>query len=153
MFLCRHWGKVPVHARSTPGFIVNRIARPYYAEALALLQERATTPAVLDACFRAAGFRMGPCELIDLIGHDTNFASNRCTRPISATSGMRRRSSSARWSTAACWVESRAAAFTTIEKMRRGPSPYPLPGHRPHRVHTRLLYAAVVSWQVALQMQ
>jgi 3-hydroxybutyryl-CoA dehydrogenase len=63
-----------VHARSTPGFIVNRIARPYYAEALALLQEQAASPAVIDACLRAAGFRMGPCELMDLIGHDTNFA-------------------------------------------------------------------------------
>ncbi len=72
--LSRHWGKVPVHARSTPGFIVNRIARPYYAEALALLHEQAATPAVLDACLRGAGFRMGPCELMDLIGHDTNFA-------------------------------------------------------------------------------
>lgn len=71
------WGKTPVHARSTPGFIVNRIARPYYAEALALLQEQATTPVVLDACFRAAGFRMGPCELMDLIGHDTNEAVTR----------------------------------------------------------------------------
>ena len=68
------WGKVPVHARSTPGFIVNRIARPYYAEALALLHEQAAAPQVLDACLRAAGFRMGPCELMDLIGHDTNFA-------------------------------------------------------------------------------
>jgi 3-hydroxybutyryl-CoA dehydrogenase len=68
------WGKVPVHARSTPGFIVNRIARPYYAETLALLQERAATPQVLDACLKAAGFRMGPCELMDLIGHDTNLA-------------------------------------------------------------------------------
>ncbi|MEB8432603.1 3-hydroxyacyl-CoA dehydrogenase [Cocleimonas sp. KMM 6892] len=68
------WGKVPVFARSTPGFIVNRIARPFYAETLALLQEQASTPAVLDACIRAAGFRMGPCELTDLIGHDTNFA-------------------------------------------------------------------------------
>jgi 3-hydroxybutyryl-CoA dehydrogenase len=72
--LSNAWGKVPVHARSTPGFIVNRIARPYYAEALALLLERAATPAVLDACLRGAGFRMGPCELMDLIGHDTNFA-------------------------------------------------------------------------------
>ncbi len=72
--LARAWGKVPVHARSTPGFIVNRIARPYYAETLALLQERAAEPAVLDACLRGAGFRMGPCELMDLIGHDTNFA-------------------------------------------------------------------------------
>ncbi|HEY8707573.1 MAG TPA: 3-hydroxyacyl-CoA dehydrogenase [Burkholderiaceae bacterium] len=72
--LSQAWGKVPVHARSTPGFIVNRIARPYYAEALALLHEQAATPQVLDACLRAAGFRMGPCELMDLIGHDTNFA-------------------------------------------------------------------------------
>jgi 3-hydroxybutyryl-CoA dehydrogenase len=72
--LAKAWGKVPVHARSTPGFIVNRIARPYYAETLALLHEQAATPQVLDACLRAAGFRMGPCELMDLIGHDTNFA-------------------------------------------------------------------------------
>ena len=72
--LAQRWGKVAVHARSTPGFIVNRIARPYYAEALALLHERSTTPVVLDACLKAIGFRMGPCELMDLIGHDTNFA-------------------------------------------------------------------------------
>ncbi len=76
--LSKHWGKTPVHARSTPGFIVNRIARPYYAETLAMLQEtgqrHAATPRVLDACLKAVGFRMGPCELIDLIGHDTNFA-------------------------------------------------------------------------------
>jgi 3-hydroxybutyryl-CoA dehydrogenase len=72
--LSQAWGKVPVHARSTPGFIVNRIARPYYAETLALLHEQAASPAELDACLRAVGFRMGPCELMDLIGHDTNFA-------------------------------------------------------------------------------
>lgn len=72
--LAERWGKVAVHARSTPGFIVNRIARPFYAESLTLLQEQAATPQVLDACLRAAGFRMGPCELMDLIGHDTNFA-------------------------------------------------------------------------------
>ena len=68
------WGKTAVHARSTPGFIVNRIARPFYAETLALLQEQAAQPEQLDALFRGAGFRMGPCELIDLIGHDTNFS-------------------------------------------------------------------------------
>jgi len=72
--LAESWGKVPVHARSTPGFIVNRIARPFYAETLALLLEQAATPQVLDACLKAAGFRMGPCELMDLIGHDINFA-------------------------------------------------------------------------------
>jgi 3-hydroxybutyryl-CoA dehydrogenase len=72
--LAMNWGKAPVKTRSTPGFIVNRIARPYYAEALALLHERAAEPAVIDACLRGAGFRMGPCELMDLIGHDTNLA-------------------------------------------------------------------------------
>ncbi|MCY4755848.1 3-hydroxyacyl-CoA dehydrogenase [Pelomonas aquatica] len=72
--LATRWGKTAVHARSTPGFIVNRIARPYYAEALMLLQDRAAAPELIDACLRAAGFRMGPCELMDLIGHDTNFA-------------------------------------------------------------------------------
>jgi 3-hydroxybutyryl-CoA dehydrogenase len=72
--LAERWGKTAVHARSTPGFIVNRIARPFYAESLRLLEERAATPQVLDACLRGAGFRMGPCELMDLIGLDTNFA-------------------------------------------------------------------------------
>lgn len=71
--LSRRWGKTPVHAKSTPGFIVNRIARPYYAETLALLQEQAGSPAQLDRALRGAGFRMGPCELMDLIGHDTNY--------------------------------------------------------------------------------
>ena len=72
--LAKRWGKVPVHTKSTPGFIVNRIARPYYAETLAILQEQGAQPRELDACLVAAGFRMGPCALMDLIGHDTNFA-------------------------------------------------------------------------------
>ncbi len=69
------WGKTPVHARSTPGFIVNRVARPFYAEALRLLAERASDEATIDAVIReAGGFRMGPFELMDLIGHDVNYA-------------------------------------------------------------------------------
>jgi 3-hydroxybutyryl-CoA dehydrogenase len=69
------WGKNPVHAKSTPGFIVNRVARPYYAEALRLLQEQAADAATLDAVMRdCGGFRMGPFELMDLIGHDVNFS-------------------------------------------------------------------------------
>jgi len=72
------WGKVPVLCRSTPGFIVNRVARPFYGEALRLLQEQAATPATLDAVLReCGGFKMGPCELMDLIGHDVNFAVTR----------------------------------------------------------------------------
>ncbi|PRD65659.1 3-hydroxyacyl-CoA dehydrogenase PaaH [Malikia granosa] len=69
------WGKTPVYAKSTPGFIVNRVARPYYAEGLRLLQEGAADCATLDAVMREAGaFRMGPFELMDMIGHDVNFA-------------------------------------------------------------------------------
>lgn len=72
------WGKVPVHATSTPGFIVNRVARPFYAEALRLLEEGATDAATLDAVMtEAGGFRMGPCALMDLIGHDVNAAVTR----------------------------------------------------------------------------
>jgi 3-hydroxybutyryl-CoA dehydrogenase len=69
------WGKKSVHTTSTPGFIVNRVARPYYAEALRVATEQGATPATLDAIMReAGGFRMGPFELMDMIGHDVNFA-------------------------------------------------------------------------------
>ena len=69
------WGKSPVYAKSTPGFIVNRLARPYYAKGLRLLTEQAGDAAMIDAILReAGGFRMGPFELMDLIGHDVNFA-------------------------------------------------------------------------------
>ena len=72
------WGKAPVHATSTPGFIVNRCARPFYGEALRLLSEGAADIATLDAVLReAGGFRMGPFELMDLIGLDVNFAVTR----------------------------------------------------------------------------
>jgi 3-hydroxybutyryl-CoA dehydrogenase len=69
------WGKSPVHAASTPGFIVNRCARPFYGEALRLLTEGAADAATLDAVLREAGaFKMGPFELMDLIGLDINLA-------------------------------------------------------------------------------
>ncbi len=69
------WRKTPVFARSTPGFIVNRVARPFYAEALRLLNEGAADCTTIDAVLReAGGFRMGPFELMDLIGNDVNYA-------------------------------------------------------------------------------
>lgn len=69
------WGKEAVFARSSPGFIVNRVARPFYAEGLRLLEEGVADVATLDALVREGGsFRMGPFELMDLIGHDVNFA-------------------------------------------------------------------------------
>ena len=72
------WGKTPVYARSTPGFIVNRVARPFYAEALRVLNEGGADCATIDAVMReAGGFRMGPFELMDLIGNDINYAVTR----------------------------------------------------------------------------
>ena len=69
------WGKRAVRARSTPGFIVNRVARPFYGEGLRLLEEGTADPATLDHLMRAGGgFRMGPFELMDLIGLDVNYA-------------------------------------------------------------------------------
>lgn len=69
------WGKKTVFAKTTPGFIVNRVARPYYAESLRLVEEGAADVTTLDTLLKeAASFRMGPFELMDLIGHDVNYA-------------------------------------------------------------------------------
>ncbi len=72
--LARAFGKTPVQARDTPGFIVNRVARPFYGEALRLLGEQVLPVEEIDRLIRLAGFRMGPFELMDLIGIDINFA-------------------------------------------------------------------------------
>ena len=76
--LAEGWGKQVVQASATPGFIVNRVARPFYAEALRLAEERAASPATIDAVLaRAGGFRMGPFALMDLVGQDVNEAVTR----------------------------------------------------------------------------
>lgn len=69
------WGKVTVIAKDTPGFIVNRVARPYYGEAMRMLDEGIADIATIDWAMRdLAGFRMGPFELMDFIGNDINYA-------------------------------------------------------------------------------
>lgn len=74
-YTAESWGKKAVHARSTPGFIVNRVARPFYAEALRVLEEGGANVPTIDALMKdCGGFRMGPFELMDLIGHDVNYA-------------------------------------------------------------------------------
>ncbi|HTQ88231.1 MAG TPA: 3-hydroxyacyl-CoA dehydrogenase [Streptosporangiaceae bacterium] len=76
--LAQDWGKQVVQASATPGFIVNRVARPFYAEALRLAEEQAASPAAIDAVLtRAGGFRMGPFALMDLVGQDVNEAVTR----------------------------------------------------------------------------
>ena len=70
----RSWNKTPVKAKDTPGFIVNRVARPFYGEALRIVEEGLASPQAVDAAMKACGFRMGPFELMDLIGNDVNYA-------------------------------------------------------------------------------
>lgn len=73
--LMKEWGKVPVIAKDIPGFIVNRIARPYYGEGLRIVEENIATPEQVDDAMKTLGnFKMGPFELMDLIGVDVNFA-------------------------------------------------------------------------------
>ncbi len=70
----KDWGKAPVVCKDTPGFIVNRVARPYYGESLRLYEEGVADMATIDAALKQyGGFRMGPFELMDLIGNDINF--------------------------------------------------------------------------------
>lgn len=72
--LMTSWQKLPVTARDTPGFIVNRIARPFYGEGLRIADEGIASPATIDWAMRSFGaFRMGPFELMDFIGHDVNY--------------------------------------------------------------------------------
>jgi 3-hydroxybutyryl-CoA dehydrogenase len=70
----RALGKTPVVCQDTPAFIVNRVARPFYGEALRLLGENAADVATIDMLIKSLGFKMGPFELMDLIGIDVNFA-------------------------------------------------------------------------------
>lgn len=73
--LMESWSKTPVIAKDVPGFIVNRIARPFYGEALRMAEENIATPEQIDDAMRTLGhFKMGPFELMDLIGIDINFS-------------------------------------------------------------------------------
>ncbi|HHB78973.1 MAG TPA: hypothetical protein ENK85_07045, partial [Saprospiraceae bacterium] len=68
------WGKITVLAKDTPGFIVNRVARPFYGEALRILDEGIADVATIDYAMKeVGGFRMGPFELMDYIGNDINY--------------------------------------------------------------------------------
>ena len=72
--LTKEFGKVPVVCKDSPGFIVNRVARPYYIEALRLAEEGKASYDVIDRLLESNGFKMGPFKLMDLIGNDINYA-------------------------------------------------------------------------------
>lgn len=72
--LAKAMGKTPVICKDSPGFIVNRVARPYYIESLRLIEEGLIDFAQTDNLLEATGFKMGPFKLMDLIGNDINYA-------------------------------------------------------------------------------
>jgi 3-hydroxybutyryl-CoA dehydrogenase len=72
--LAQQMSKVPVVCKDSPGFIVNRVARPYYIEALRLAEDAISDFSTLDSLLEATGFKMGPFKLMDLIGNDINYA-------------------------------------------------------------------------------
>lgn len=129
--LAQAWGKTPVQAKDSPGFIVNRGARPFYGETLRFMEETGLDAATVDALLRAAGFRLGPLELIDLVGADINLAA---TRSIHAATGGDARYRPSRL------VEEKVAAGQLGRKSGRGfhdyaaaerPAPVVLPRYMP----------------------
>jgi 3-hydroxybutyryl-CoA dehydrogenase len=72
--LAKQLGKTPVICKDSPGFIVNRVARPYYIESLRLIEEAETNFETIDALLESTGFKMGPFKLMDLIGNDINYS-------------------------------------------------------------------------------
>ena len=74
MTFSKSLGKTPVEVKDSPGFIVNRVARHFYVESLKLLEEGISDVRGIDQLLRSSGFRMGPFELMDLIGIDVNYA-------------------------------------------------------------------------------
>jgi len=75
--LCRQMNKVPVLCKDAPGFIVNRVARHYYLEAMKLVEQGVASIENVDAIMEASGFKMGPFKLMDLIGMDVNLAVSK----------------------------------------------------------------------------
>src|SRR6187401_2312404 len=72
--LAKQMNKTPVLCKDSPGFIVNRVARPIYIESLRLVEEELTDLAKIDSLMESTGFKMGPFKLMDLIGNDINYA-------------------------------------------------------------------------------
>jgi 3-hydroxybutyryl-CoA dehydrogenase len=72
--LARQMGKDPVVCKDSPGFIVNRVARPYYIESLRLAEEGEVSIETIDTLLEGSGFKLGPFKLMDLIGNDINYS-------------------------------------------------------------------------------
>ena len=130
------WGKVPVRCRDTPGFIVNRVNRPFTLEALAMLDAGEASIEAIDAAMRADGYPMGPFELMDLVGIDINLAAARGVFAGSVAAGDRWPSVSGRHrsrSGSSPTADSGARRLGLLRLRRRGPPDRACRGVRAHR--------------------
>ena len=152
----RRLGKTPVVAADTPGFIVNRVARPYYLEAFRIVGEgcgRASRP--IDTAMRGIGFRMGPFELIDAIGADVNLAvsatrlrsvlrRSTLSSPSAPAARSSRPGASGRKTNGGCYDYdadgARGAPWTGLVRRARRPHP---PELDPAQIEARILAAIV----------
>ncbi|VTR60788.1 Probable 3-hydroxybutyryl-CoA dehydrogenase [Serratia fonticola] len=118
--LAQHWGKHSVVCRSTPGFIVNRVARPFYGEALRALEEQIADPATLDAVLRdAGGFRHGTTATDRSDRQDVNYASpSRSITPSIRTAALLLRWYSRSWWLPGIWAARVAGVFTVMAANR-----------------------------------
>ena len=146
------WGKSPALAKDTPGFIVNRVARPFYSEALRILEEGIASVEDIDASLHAQGFRMGPFELMDLIGHDVNYAVTSTVHAAFYGDSRYRPSHTQRQLVAANWLgRKRDRGFYTYEGgVRQGNEGQCVEGVA-ERILAMLMNEAAdaVFWQVA----
>ncbi|HBS19611.1 MAG TPA: 3-hydroxybutyryl-CoA dehydrogenase, partial [Flavobacteriales bacterium] len=146
------WGKSPALAKDTPGFIVNRVARPFYSEALRILEEGIASVQDIDASLRAQGFRMGPFELMDLIGHDVNYAVTSTVHAAFYGDSRYRPSHTQRQLVAANWLgRKRDRGFYTYEGgVRQGNEGQCVEGVAERILAMMMNEAAdAVFWQVA----
>ena len=146
------WGKAPALTKDTPGFIVNRVARPFYSEAIRILDEGLADATDIDASMRAHGFRMGPFELMDLIGHDVNYAVTSTVHAAFYGDSRYRPSHTQRQLVAANWLGRKSGrGFYEYESgVRKGASGRVIDGVA-ERILAMLMNEAAdaVFWQIA----
>ena len=146
------WGKAPALAKDTPGFIVNRVARPFYSEALRILEEGVASVMDIDASMRAKGFRMGPFELMDLIGHDVNYAVTSTVHDSFYGDPKYRPAHTQRQLVAAQWLGRKTGQgfYTYVDGVKQGDPGVAVEGVA-ERVLAMLMNEAAdaVFWQVA----
>ena len=146
------WGKAPALTKDTPGFIVNRVARPFYSEAIRILDEGLADATDIDASMRAHGFRMGPFELMDLIGHDVNYAVTSTVHAAFYGDSRYRPSHTQRQLVAANWLGRKSGrGFYEYESgVRKGASGRVIDGVA-ERILAMLMNEAAdaIFWQIA----